>query len=374
MQGLKMSDSSPGTPKIRLLQVIPRHPHGGIYRVNLDLLEAFINDNRIELHVALIKAKDYQGEFGFRGLQPTYSIISGTDLQKSFQLAKLARRFDIVHLHGFAPWMAAALLKSPTKLVYTNHGLLGVGRKLKTYELLKKNLMKQFLQKRVDHIVNISNYAKQRVIREYMVEPNKNSVVHNCTRWQKKTPAFQPNGNLSIGFHGRFVHFKRVDRLINVASMVNQQIPVTVKLLGDGPLKSHYIHLAQRSNLNIHFNEYTLEPQSVIETFDVEILASDEEYFGLSVIESILAGNLTMVFSDGGGCTEIFGDQFPDFIAKDEVDMAYKIISFYKQKDKSNIIHKLRMLQNHVETNFSLEKFKTGYLETYLNIISENNI
>lgn len=337
----------------------------------MDLIEAFIDEPGFSLHIALVESKAYQGEFDFGKHQPDYTEINGGVFQKIQQLKKLVNYFDIIHLHGYAPWISLALLNSKAEIVFTNHGLLGVGRKLKPHEHLKRWLMKRFLRYRVDHIFNISRFAKRRMVQKYNINQGKNSVVHNCTRWQKTTPEFQPNGSLKIGFHGRFVHFKRVDRLLKTASIVNKQLPVTVQLLGDGPLRDDYHRLSQQLNVRTVFTDYTLQPQSVIQKYDVEIVASDEEYFGLSVIESILSGNLTMVFKDGGGCTEIFGNEFPDFIAEDEADMAAKIISFYEQSDRTEILQKLQALQDHVAKNFSLEKFKAGYLEGYMKVLSK---
>lgn len=356
--------------KLRLLQIIPRDPRGGIYRVNLDLIEAFINEPGFELHTALIDSRSYNGEFNFGKLQLDYSEIKGNVFQKIQQLKELANKFDIIHLHGFVPWIALALLYTNAEIVFTNHGLLGVGRKLRPHEHIKKWLAKRFLRYRVNYIFNISYYALRRMLQEYKVDPEKNSIAYNCSRWQKIMPVFNPNGKLTIGFHGRFVHFKRVDRLLKTASIVNKQLPVTVQLLGDGPLKDDYRHLSNYLNVRTEFTGYTLQPQSIIKKYDVEIIASDEEYFGLSVIESILSGNLTMVFIDGGGCTEIFGDEFPDFIAEDEADMAAKIIAFYEQSDKTAILQKLHALQHHVAKKFSLEKFKAGYLEGYMKVLS----
>ena len=356
--------------KIKLLQVFPRHPHGGIYRVNMDLLEAFHNDDHFELHIALVESKNYRGEFNFGNLSPQYTEIEGGLLERWRQLRKLAKRHDLIHLHGFTPWDCSVFLTLGAKIVFTNHGLLGVGRKLKPHEHLKRYLMKLFLRHRADHIFNISHYARDRVVNEYNVSKEKTSVVHNCTRWESSKTNFSPNGKLTIGFHGRFVAFKRVDRLLKVAALAAQKLPVKVQLLGDGPLKTDYAKQARQLGLDIDFIGYTLAPRAVIENYDVEIVSSDEEYFGLVVLESILAGNPTFVFEDGGGCTEILNhEESKWFICRDEQEMASKICYMYENKADRAILNRLQALQHHVSANFSLQNFKERYKAGYLKTV-----
>lgn len=357
--------------QIKLLQIIFRDPRGGIYRVNLDLIEAFIDEPDFSLHIAQIESKTYRGEFDFDKHQPEYTEISGRFFRKFRKLKALAEQFDIIHLHGFTPWIAIAIWFSSAKIVFTNHGLMGKGRNLKVHEYLKRYLLKLYLRHKVHRIVNISKYAMHNLTERYIVKPEKNSIVFNCTRWSRSKINISSNGTITIGFHGRFVGFKRVDRLLQVAALVQKLQKCKIILLGDGPLKQEYQILAKYLNLNLSFIDYSANPLLEMQNFDVEILASDDEYFGVSVLESIQAGIPIFVFKNGGGCTEIFGTEFSSFICEDEKGMARKILEFFEPKNRIVNQAKLRQLQEHVEQNFSLEGFKKGYSKVYLQVLED---
>ncbi len=51
--------------------------------------------------------------------------------------------------------------------------------------------------------------------------------------------------------------------------------------------------------------------------------------------------------------------------------MAEKIIAFYRQRNRAGLQRRLKALQEHVTENFSLEKFKAGYLAGYLKVVSK---
>ncbi len=320
--------------------------------------------------MALVESRTYRGDFDFGKLQPQFTEISGGIVKRIQSLSALANNYDIIHLHGFTPWIAAAIWFSPAKLVFTNHGLMGKGRQLKPHEYLKKFLLKLYLRHKVHHIVNISSYARHNLITRYRVNPVKNSIVHNCTRWQKSAIKFHPNDEITIGFHGRFVGCKRVDRLLRVAALLHKSKKCNVILLGAGPLKDEYIRQAEEMKLNVKFVDYSLNPITEMQNFDIEILPSDNEYFGVSVLESIQAGIPVFVFKDGGGCTEIFHNRFSYFICEDEQDMANKILHFVDTTNHDIKLENFRQLQEYINQNFSLEKFKNGYLRVYKKALS----
>jgi glycosyltransferase involved in cell wall biosynthesis len=351
------------TSGIKVLHIVQRNPFGGIFRVVNDILHAL--HGSVDFHVALVDDPGYRGEFSFGDLTIPHTDIKGSTSRKWRTLRAMADDYDVIHLHGFAPWEESALLGTRAKLLFTNHGLLGVGRRLRRYEHLKRGLMKLFLRHRVDHIANISDYARSRIIREYGVRPERNSVVFNCTRWQAMEP-WVPSGDiLNIGFHGRFVHFKRVDRLLEVAATIARSREVRVTLLGDGPLKEELRNKGKNLGLSVEFIPYQLDVQALVRSFDVEIISSDEEYFGLAVLESIQSGHPTFVFSDGGGCTEIFDRETEWFVCPSIDEMAERIESLRDPKVRVMVLEKLAYLQERVATTFSAENLGEGYLEIY---------
>jgi glycosyltransferase involved in cell wall biosynthesis len=354
--------------KINVLHVVERNPYGGIFRVINDILGTL--HQRVSFHAAVVDDPSYKGEFSFGGLPIPMTEIKGGTIAKWRQLRRLAEGYDIVHLHGFSPWQASALLGTRGKLLFTNHGLLGVGRKLRPHEKLKRNLMKLFLRRRVDRIANISEYARRRIIREYGVSPSRNSVVFNCTRWPATPPRVQVGNGFRLGFHGRFVHFKRIDRMLEVAARLSSSIDLRVQLLGDGPMKETMRDKGEKLGLSVEFIPYQLDIQGIVRLFDVEIIPSDEEYFGLSVLESIQAGHPTFVFSDGGGCVEIFDEESGWFVCDGIDQMAERIASLSQPEIAAIALEKLGHLQERVSRRFSARTLGEGYFRIYSELAS----
>lgn len=346
----------------RVLHVVSRSSRGGIYRVVCDLFEVFARDRHVELQAALVTANGDESDFPFSG---KHVVVAGNFLRKFAALWRLACEHDLIHLHGFTPWQALACWLARRRIVYTNHGLLGTGRRLAPHEHLKLALLKLFLRHVVHRIIHISQFMQQRMTQEYGVPLAKSAVVHNCTRWQTQPPRFEPGLVWHLGFHGRFVPFKRIDRLLAVAALVSRQSAVEVILVGEGPLQSKLEKQAGTLGVTLRCAPYCAAAATAVSKFDVEIIASQHEPFGLSALEAIQAGHPTFVFADGGGLLEIFAGCAEWFVCRDETEMSQKILSLADADQRRQALRGLRRLQQRVNTRFSPQTFAAGYRRQY---------
>lgn len=353
----------------RVLQVVRRNPVGGKHRMVSDLLAALRDDPSVHVEVALTPDRNYEGDFSFGGALVHIHEVRGSTWGRIFRLAALARNYDIIHLHGFAPWEALAVILSGTFIVYTNHGLLGTGRRLSTREHIKQGLARLFLRYKVDRIVNVSSFALHRLVEAYGVPVGKNLVVYNCTRWEASRPRFSWKGTIRIGFHGRFVAFKRLDRLIEVAAQVAKKLDVVVCLVGEGPMREDILRRAKARGLKLEMHDYVSDVRKIVESFGVEIVPSDEEYFGLAVLESIQTGHATFVFRDSGGCAEIFDASTGWFVCSNEQEMAEKILSMLEGKQCLAALDRLTNLQERITTTFSMQVFGRAYSGLYADAV-----
>lgn len=354
---------------MRVLHVVSRSSQGGIYRVICDLFEVFAEDRAIELLAAVIAAPGDEDDFPFSA---RHVLIDGKWLRRFWRLRRLARQCDVVHLHGFTPWQALACWLARKMIVYTNHGLLGTGRRLEPHEHLKLLLMKLFLRHNVPRIVHVSHFMQECMAREYKVPARKCSIIHNCTRWQAMPPHFAPDTLLRIGFHGRFVSVKRLDRMLNVAALVARRQRVEVVLVGEGPLLGELIALAKFMQVPLRIESYTLQVGRIVSSFDVEVIPSQNEALGLSVLESLQTGHPTFVFADGGGCTEIFAAETSWFVCNNETEMAEKISSLQEEGTRRHALNLLEKLQQRIRREFSLHKFHEGYKAVYQELRAAN--
>ncbi|MDZ7267778.1 MAG: glycosyltransferase family 4 protein [candidate division KSB1 bacterium] len=341
---------------------MPRSSRGGIYRVVCELFEVLAHDRHVELQAALVTASGDESDFLFSG---KHVVVAGTFPRKFVALWRLAGGYDLIHLHGFTPWQALACWLARKKMVYTNHGLLGTGRPLAPHEHVKLVLMKLFLRHAVHRIIHVSQFMQQRMTQEYGVSLAKSVVVHNCTRWQAQPPRFEPGAVWRLGFHGRFVSVKRIDRLLVVAALVSRQRTVEVVLVGEGPLQSKLEKQAGALGVMLHFVPYCAAAATAVSNFDVEIISSRDEALGLSALEAIQAGHPTFVFADGGGLLEIFAGCAEWFVCRDETEMSQKILRLADAEQRRQALRGLRRLQQRVNTRFSPQTFAAGYRRQY---------
>ncbi|MCG3154511.1 MAG: hypothetical protein DKINENOH_01105 [bacterium] len=354
--------------RCRILHVVPHSTRGGIFRVAVDLFHSFAQDDAFALAAAVPASRGEEESFPFAG---KYVILEGSPVQQFLALKRMAQQSEVIHLHGFTPWQALACWLARKRIVYTNHGLLGTGRKLRPHERLKLVLLKLFLRHAVHRIAHVSRFMQARMISEYAVPAPKCRVVYNSTSWQAQPPHFNPTAKLCIGFHGRFVSFKRIDRLLRVAALVAQHRGVEVVLVGGGPLQNEITAQAASLHVPLRLESYTLQVEALVSTFDVEIIASQDEPFGLSVLESIQTGHPTFVFTDGGGCTEIFEAETSWFVCRSETEMAKKILSLQDDGTGRDVLNLLEKLQQRIHREFSRVKFRDGYRAVYQELLAQ---
>lgn len=98
-----------------------------------------------------------------------------------------------------------------------------------------------------------------------------------------------------IGYVGRLAHNKGVDVLLRAAAQVNQQHPECHWLIvGDGAEKAQLQHIAERAGLarKVHFvgNVPRDAVYGAMKGFDIAVVPSREEGFGLTALEAMACG------------------------------------------------------------------------------------
>ncbi len=106
---------------------------------------------------------------------------------------------------------------------------------------------------------------------------------------------------------------KRIDILINAfARLVKLGMPVKLKLVGDGPLRSSLERLARRLNLGdrIEFRGYLIREQVAeeLQGSNCLVLPSEVETFGVALVEAMAAG-LPVIATRCGGPEDIVTEE-----------------------------------------------------------------
>ena len=130
--------------------------------------------------------------------------------------------------------------------------------------------------------------------REYLIN---NDVAQKKIKLIRNFSAFIPVNEVTcnsevrkIVAHGRFVHKKGFDLLLNSFATIPGDIELFVA--GDGPEREATIQLASRLNLQdrVHFPGWQDDIQSFLKTGDLFVLPSRDEPFGIALLEAMACG------------------------------------------------------------------------------------
>ena len=218
--------------------------------------------------------------------------------------------------------------------------LLGVKHRLAWYHTIStasdstKSLKfrKKFVYKMATRIIANSNATKTDLQENFLIPPEKISVVYNAVRPEKAGTNIKRN---QLVYAGRLHPSKGIDTLVAAMPAVLEKFPDTQLILFGGHLEGNAIkkYIAQVKNLGISKSvifKGTRPKQEVVEAFAesyVSILPSFFEAFGFVVIESFSV-KTPVIGSDTSGIAEIIRDGKDGFLFKpgNEKDLSEKII------------------------------------------------
>ena len=240
-------------------------------------------------------------------------------LLSALRLAKIIDELSIDCL--FLNWgadlplaaMAKAMSKKKPKLIYSRHMKL---------TRPKHDFYHRWIYARVDLLLTISEQLRAEVLK-YL--PLGESQVKNCYLGVAQVPVQQNDcvkimqdfGLSNQGFHvalfGRIEHGKGQHVLVDAINILNQRgVSILAAIIGHVMDRSYYNSLRETIRLNgleqnirlIGFVDY---PMKVMPCFDVIVLTTYEETFGLVLVEAMRCG-VAVIGTRAGGVQEIIDD------------------------------------------------------------------
>lgn len=242
------------------------------------------------------------------------------DLALSVKMAEIAEReqLDILHVHYAIPHAACACLakemvgKTFPKVITTLHGtdITLVGIDPTFYEITK------FSIEQSEGITTVSNYLREKTVDEFKIQ-QPIEVIPNFVDTEKFKPypnpkyksQFAPNNEKVLMHISNFRPVKRVDDVVRIFSLVHQDMPVKLILVGEDceSLPMRKVHeLGQELNIDEHI--ICLGQQGNIEHLlpiaDLFLLPSEQESFGLAALEAMSCG-IPVIATNIGGIPEV---------------------------------------------------------------------
>jgi len=211
-------------------------------------------------------------------------------------------KFDVVSCSAF-PYLSCLTAKlagwlNPAPLVITWYEARGYAG-WKSYAGIFLGFCAAFLERWTallsPHHITISDYTAARMEKILAIPRQKITVIPCGVDIQDLQPKLPVPKEKTILYVGRLVRHKRLDSLIDAFSLLAADFPdYRVKIIGPGAEKASLQEKAQANGLGerIQFQD-TLDTQALYEEFRkaaVFVLPSDQEGFGMVMIEAMAAG------------------------------------------------------------------------------------
>lgn len=241
-------------------------------------------------------------------------------LYAALKLARLCRDNGIttIHIHWRKDFPLAVFTKIfcrlPIRLVYTRQMAL-------TRE--KRDIYHRFLYRHIDYYLTITKNLEEEARRYLPLEPDRIRVLYYGVQAQKQknmahcNEYFEniklKNDLFTVGLFGRIEPGKGQHLLLDATlKLVNKGVQIQSAIIGHVMDQTYYEKLQQKviesgSDDKISFAGFHPNPTSIMACFDVVVLASEAETFGLVLPEAMRAGT-AVIGTNAGGVPEIIRD------------------------------------------------------------------
>src|SRR5215831_15846330 len=247
---------------------------------------------------------------------PPYDLALATRMAEVAELYSL----DILHVHYAIPHSVSALLArqmlaakprgQKLPFVTTLHGtditLVGLDR---SYLPITRFSIEQS-----DGVTAISQYLRQRTIKEFDVKNNIQVIYNfvNCDVYVRDADAAQrrheyaPNGERILVHLSNFRPVKRLTDIIEIFDRVRKKLPARLLLIGDGPDRSRAEWLAVQKGIHndVLFLGKLDNVHEKLSLADIILMPSELESFGLAALEG-MACEVVPIATRVGGVPEV---------------------------------------------------------------------
>lgn len=289
-------------------------------------------------------------------LRQTFSPMA--IFRQVLQLRKMIKKIhpDVVYCHSsFAGGLGRLAVRKikGVKVVYNPHGwAFNMGVVLSTIEDVKPSKMQivyltieRFFAKWTDKIVCISKAEHKSALVNGICKEEKLCVIENGIEVQKVRESVAKD-RVSMGFSqkdfvvgmiGRLSKQKAPDVFIRAAKRIQERIPEAVfMIVGDGEEKESVMAYAQKQGLKLYVTGWTDDPYAYLKTFNVAMLMSRWEGFGLAIVE-YMAAEKNFVASRVDAIPTLVDDGVDGLLVPmdDDVLAAEKVVWLYEHPEEA---------------------------------------
>lgn len=371
--------------KIRILHIT--QSVGGVLRY-IQMLLKYMDKEKFE-NIIVCSYESKREDYGesIVGFEQVYMEreISFCDLKASINIKKIIKKYkpDIIYAHSSKAGAVARIANMglQSKCIYNPHGwsfnMCCSNRKRKVYTDIER-LAAFFCKK----IICISEAERQSAIEKKICKEDKLQTILNGIDIEgyERAPHNQitrqslniPEKAFVIGMTGRICFQKAPDIFIRMAQKVKEYIPDSFfMIVGDGEMKEEIIKYADENGLadSLYITGWVDNAMSYIEIFDVAVLLSRWEGFGLVLPEYMLARKPIVATKVDAIPSIIQGERNGLLVEPDNVEGAYKaVVRFYK--DRILVENVISNSFEDVHTQFNIKRTVREHEKLFKTLIS----
>lgn len=366
---------------MKILHILDGPSMGGIEKFVYYLVST--QKRNINVNVSILfcqKTGILKEEFLELDIPIIFTQLNAFDLniRKYIKLNKLAKTFDVIHLHTFKPIRDFSFLFSyEGKIVYTVHSVYGFGRAVRYIDTARRFFFKTFLNNGKVYITYNSIYTKsfweQKGISINLSEVIYNGILLENREFQdKRTEVGASNTDFVIGTTSRLIPFKRVFLLIkSFAVFQKDKDNVRLIIVGDGEERYNLEQLVKDLGIQkkVYFTGVVTDVWNYQNILDLCVFPSTTETFGLVAVECLYLGKPVVVMRDGGGITEIIEGIEHKNICDDTDDLVEKMEKYYNSRTSIDN-HELAARRTQYSRHFSMELTERRFYKLYEKLLS----
>ncbi len=274
-------------------------------------LSPYMNEKQYQ---SLLIKGDHKGASNF-AMSGTYGPNLLAEIWRYGKVAEgiaQQEKFDIIHGHDWTSVLACVRAQKISGKPYVYHAhALEFDRSGENINQIVYD-MEKYGMETADHVIAVSHYTKENIIRRYGLSPEKITVVHNAVSRGESEVLARTNkkeGEKLVLFLGRITFQKGPDYFVEAASLVLQSMTgVHFAMAGAGDMMPQMIEKVAGLQMGSHFH-FTgfLQGQDVERIFamsDLYVMPSVSEPFGISPLEAMLY-DVPVIISRQSGVAEI---------------------------------------------------------------------
>jgi glycosyltransferase involved in cell wall biosynthesis len=312
----------------------------GVGRVFCNVLPRF-NKTKYNVIPCVLRKKDVLNDFFMsQGIKIRYLGKTKFDPSTFMTLFKIIKeeKIDILHLHQYGSsdfGRLAGFIAGVPVIIHSHDN----DPNYPLYQRIADLILAHF----TDKVIAVSDSAKESTIKKRSIREDKVIVMHNALpleEFHELTPEQKEEERRRLGINPDYRIIGTVTRLreekgnkyfLEAAAEVLKVFPKTIFLIkGDGPLREELQNLSKKLNIEenvIFYHGFISDIQKFYSIFDIKVIASVNEPFGLVMLEA-MAMEKAIVATDIGGPREILKDGETGLLvpAKDPRMLAHKII------------------------------------------------